>query len=277
MKDKIKAILLIIMVFSAEICHAGELWKVPITKAMAFHLEMKEDASVRAQKERGIKNQIKIWATCKETSERLQSQYYRLDAIRYNAQQIFEWQDTYPKETDMYKDAKDAESQWLFLMNQVSSRLGIARTECKKKWTTPAVELGRARRHWRWSIEDKNRAMRNKRHISIKYITHLFDQDADKTVMFAKEEVKWGERIYQDMARYMYSISDAAIDERLDLAYKQADEYLNKVIAAHKAKKRLEDELYESLQIKKIKEVMEEWNRIQALMDAMRGVYRKNY
>jgi hypothetical protein len=39
------------------------------------------------------------------------------------------------------------------------------------------------------------------------------------------------------MARYMYSISDAAIDERLDLAYKQADEYLNKVIAAHKAKK----------------------------------------
>jgi Tfp pilus assembly protein PilP len=55
---------------------------------------------------------------------------------------------------------------------------------------------------------------------------------------------------------------------------KQADEYLNKVIAAHKAKKRLEDELYESLQIKKIKEVMEEWNRIQALMDAMRGVYR---
>jgi hypothetical protein len=145
MKDKIKAILLIIMAFSAEICHAGELWKVPITKAMAFHLQMKEDASVRAQKERGIKNQIKIWATCKETSERLQSQYYRLDAIRYNAQQIFEWQDTYPKETDMYKDAKDAESQWLFLMNQVSSRLGIARTECKKKWTTPAVELGRAR------------------------------------------------------------------------------------------------------------------------------------
>jgi hypothetical protein len=45
----------------------------------------------------------------------------------------------------MYKDAKDAESQWLFLMNQVSSRLGIARTECKKPvqnfWTYKLKEL----------------------------------------------------------------------------------------------------------------------------------------
>lgn len=52
--------------------------------------------------------------------------------------------------------------------------------------------------------------------------------------------------------------------------YKQADEYLNEVIAAHKTKKRLEDGLYESLQIKKIKEVMEEWSTIQTLVDAMR-------
>lgn len=269
-EDKMKTILLVTVTLWATTCHARELWEIPVTEAMALHFQMKEDAFVRAQKARDIKNKIKIWSTCKETSERLKSQYYRLDAIRYNAQQIFEWQETYPEETDMYKDAKDAESQWLFLMNQVSSRLGIARTECKKEGTTPAVELERARRHWVWTIEDKNRAIRNKRHISIYYITHLFDKYADKTVIFAQEEVNWGERIYQDIVRYMYSISDAAIDEKLDVDYKQADEYLNEVIAAHKTKKRLEDGLYESLQIKKIKEVMEEWSTIQTLVDTMR-------
>ena len=201
-----------------------------ITRAESARESMRSLAYKNYLHEKKARGEVKVWANAVESAKRVLNRYYLLDKFRYKAQVIFEvfrW----TGDSATYKDSKKAESMWLGLMRELEPRIAISNSHNKKKGTNIKDEVTRSRSHWDWAVADEARAKKAKERLIESSQTTIYHKDAKEILTTAQAETLFARKAYIKALNYFSYTSDYDLRERLNTAYKRADDYLAQQIA----------------------------------------------
>lgn len=252
--------------------YAGAADRRIITRAEEVRKQMGTYAHNDYLHQAELRSEVKIWPAAVEIVRRLTARYYQIDSIRYGAQLRFErihlacWY--FCHATDEFLDAKIAERRWLELMNHVSARLSLIKSENKDEGTTPAGELKRAEKQWNLSAPQKAKAFNIKQYVDRHFKTDTYDEDARLTLVAEETEMAWALNVFVEMREYIAHISDSEARNRLNAKYKEANNYLAERVAYYNTLVEAETEKMKAIEATNIleaKELLQYWVNIQQL------------